>query len=137
MSLIANPVLSHAQVYYQGAVGAFVVFDVTESASFDAVQVWKEDVDNKLLLPNGQPIPVVLLANKVGGDFSINFTQIRKIITQTNQLSPNAILHVCVTTMHSLIPRHGLLPSACKYNPEVPSNSKCTTATHIYIFVKR
>ena len=61
-----------------------MVFDVTESASFDAVQIWKEDVDNKLLLPNGQPIPAVLLANKVGGDFSINFTQIRKIITQTN-----------------------------------------------------
>ena len=71
--IVTNPVISHTQVYYQGAVGAFVVFDVTEPASFDAVQMWKEDVDNKLLLPNGQPIPAVLLANKV---LSINFTQI-------------------------------------------------------------
>ena len=53
------------QVYYQGAVGAFVVFDVTQSKTFDAVQMWKDDVDNKLLLPNGKHIPAVLLANKV------------------------------------------------------------------------
>ena len=53
------------QVYYQGAVGAFVVFDVTQSKTFEAVQMWKDDVDNKLLLPNGKHIPAVLLANKV------------------------------------------------------------------------
>ena len=66
LSLSANPVLSTCiQVYYQGAVGAFVVFDVTQSKTFEAVQMWKEDVDNKLLLPNGKHIPAVLLANKV------------------------------------------------------------------------
>lgn len=27
--------------------------------------MWKSDLDNKVLLPNGQPIPAVLLANKV------------------------------------------------------------------------
>ena len=53
------------QVCYQGAMGAFVVFDVTQSKTFEAVQMWKEDVDNKLLLPNGKHIPAVLLANKV------------------------------------------------------------------------
>lgn len=53
------------QVYYKEAVGAFVVFDVTRLSTFEAVQMWKSDLDNKVLLPNGQPIPAVLLANKV------------------------------------------------------------------------
>ena len=53
------------QVYYKEAVGAFVVFDVTRLATFEAVQTWKKDLDNKVLLPNGKSIPAVLLANKV------------------------------------------------------------------------
>ena len=53
------------QVYYKEAVGAFVVFDVTRLSTFEAVQMWKADLDNKVLLPNGKPIPAVLLANKV------------------------------------------------------------------------
>lgn len=52
------------QVYYKEAVGAFVVFDVTRLSTFEAVQMWKQDLDNKVLLPNGKPIPAVLLANK-------------------------------------------------------------------------
>lgn len=28
--------------------------------------MWKADLDSKVLLPNGKPIPAVLLANKVG-----------------------------------------------------------------------
>ena len=53
------------QVYYKEAVGAFVVFDVTRLSTFEAVQMWKADLDNKVLLPNGKAIPAVLLANKV------------------------------------------------------------------------
>ena len=56
---------SGVQVYYKEAVGAFVVFDVTRLSTFEAVQMWKADLDNKVLLPNGKPIPAVLLANKV------------------------------------------------------------------------
>lgn len=56
---------SQSQVYYKEAVGAFVVFDVTRLSTFEAVQMWKADLDNKVLLPNGKPIPAVLLANKV------------------------------------------------------------------------
>ena len=55
----------HTQVYYKEAVGAFVVFDVTRLSTFEAVQMWKADLDNKVLLPNGKPIPAILLANKV------------------------------------------------------------------------
>eukprot|EP01103_Thecamoeba_quadrilineata_P008224 TRINITY_DN17991_c0_g1_i1.p1 TRINITY_DN17991_c0_g1~~TRINITY_DN17991_c0_g1_i1.p1 ORF type:complete len:217 (+),score=34.86 TRINITY_DN17991_c0_g1_i1:44-694(+) len=54
------------RVYYKEAVGAFVVFDVTRSGTFDAVQKWKNDIDCKVTLPgDDKPIPVVLLANKI------------------------------------------------------------------------
>ena len=53
------------RVYYKEAVGAFIVFDVTRVSTFEAVQKWKNDLDSKVHLPDGSPIPCVLLANKV------------------------------------------------------------------------
>jgi Ras-related protein Rab-32 len=53
------------RVYYKEAVGAFIVFDVTRSSTFDSVIKWKQDLDSKVQLPDGNPIPCVLLANKV------------------------------------------------------------------------
>lgn len=55
------------RVYYKEAVGAFVVFDVTRASTFEAVTKWKADLDNKVQLADGSPVPCVLLANKVGG----------------------------------------------------------------------
>jgi len=52
------------RVYYKEAVGALVVFDVTRVSTFEAVTKWKNDIDAKVMLPDGKPIPVVLLANK-------------------------------------------------------------------------
>lgn len=52
------------RVYYKEAVGAFIVFDVTRSGTFDCVNKWKEDLDSKVQLPDGSPIPCILLANK-------------------------------------------------------------------------
>jgi len=52
------------RVYYKEAVGAFIVFDVTRSSTFDSVIKWKQDLDSKVQLPDGNPIPCVLLANK-------------------------------------------------------------------------
>lgn len=53
------------RVYYKEAVGAFIVFDVTRTSSFDAVIKWKQDLDSKVQLPDGSSIPCILLANKV------------------------------------------------------------------------
>lgn len=53
------------RVYYKDAVGAFIVFDVTRVATFDAVDKWKQDLDSKVQLPGGSSIPCVLLGNKV------------------------------------------------------------------------
>uniref|UniRef100_G3QAW2 Ras-related protein Rab n=1 Tax=Gasterosteus aculeatus TaxID=69293 RepID=G3QAW2_GASAC len=52
------------RVYYREAVGALVVFDVTRASTFDAVLKWKEDLDSKVTLNPGRPVPAVLLANK-------------------------------------------------------------------------
>ncbi len=52
------------RVYYKEAVAAIVVFDVTRESTFEAVQKWKNDIDTKVLLPNGDNIPVILFANK-------------------------------------------------------------------------
>ncbi|EHA98963.1 Ras-related protein Rab-32 [Heterocephalus glaber] len=52
------------RVYYKEAVGAFVVFDISRGSTFEAVLKWKNDLDSKVHLPSGSPIPTVLLANK-------------------------------------------------------------------------
>ena len=52
------------RVYYKEAVGAFIVFDVTRADTFRSVDKWKTDLDTKVLLPDGRPIPCVLLGNK-------------------------------------------------------------------------
>ncbi|KAM6984198.1 ras-related protein Rab-38b [Tautogolabrus adspersus] len=52
------------RVYYREAMGAFIVYDVTRHSTFEAVVKWKEDLDSKLTLADGQSIATVLLANK-------------------------------------------------------------------------
>lgn len=51
-------------VYYKYAIAAIVVFDLSRPATFDAVLKWRDDVNSKVVLANGQPIPAILLANK-------------------------------------------------------------------------
>lgn len=53
------------RIYYKEAVGAFLVFDVSAPSSFNAVLKWKHDLDTKVCMADGQPIPCLLLANKV------------------------------------------------------------------------
>ncbi|CAG0897810.1 unnamed protein product [Cyprideis torosa] len=52
------------RVYYKEAVGCFIVFDASRTSTFEAVLKWKQDLDNKVVLPDGSSIPCVLLANK-------------------------------------------------------------------------
>ena len=55
---------SMTHVYYKEAVGAFIVFDLTRRPTFESVARWRQDIAEKVTLPEGQAIPVVLLANK-------------------------------------------------------------------------
>ncbi|KAL1919377.1 uncharacterized protein VTP21DRAFT_2070 [Calcarisporiella thermophila] len=55
------------RVYYKEALGALIVYDVTRHGTFEGVARWKNDLDQKVSLPElwgGGPIPAVLLANK-------------------------------------------------------------------------
>lgn len=65
------------RVYYKDALGAFIVFDVTRPATFDAVVKWKQDLDAKVSLEDGTPIPCVLLANKVSTYVNHRHTRIK------------------------------------------------------------
>nr|XP_040050127.1 ras-related protein Rab-7L1-like isoform X1 [Gasterosteus aculeatus aculeatus]XP_040050128.1 ras-related protein Rab-7L1-like isoform X1 [Gasterosteus aculeatus aculeatus]XP_040050129.1 ras-related protein Rab-7L1-like isoform X1 [Gasterosteus aculeatus aculeatus] len=56
--------ISMNRIYYKGALGCVVMFDVTNSASFLSCRHWKQDLDNKATLPDGNSIPCILLANK-------------------------------------------------------------------------
>ncbi|GAA5799659.1 rab32, member RAS oncoprotein [Helicostylum pulchrum] len=53
------------RVYCKGAVGAFVVYDVTRPKTFENVIKWKVDIDSKVQLVDGGGIPTILLANKI------------------------------------------------------------------------
>ena len=72
LSAKSTPAPIPYRVYYKDAVGAFLVFDVSRSDSFRAVEKWKTDLDSKVLLPDGRPIPCVLLGNKSDVDASLH-----------------------------------------------------------------
>ena len=51
-------------VYYKYAIAAVIVYDLSRPATFASVLKWHKDVNDKVMLPNGEPVPVILLANK-------------------------------------------------------------------------
>jgi small GTP-binding protein len=53
-----------SRLFYTHACGAVVVFDMYDRKSFESTIRWKEDIDQKVFLPDGSGIPVLLLANK-------------------------------------------------------------------------
>lgn len=57
-----------ARVYYKDAFGAMLVFDLSRRATFDTVKNWKDEIDAKVSLPDGQPLPVMLVGNKASGE---------------------------------------------------------------------
>lgn len=52
------------RVYYKYAIAAILVFDLSRPSTFDAVAKWREDLNSKVALADGTPIPAILLANK-------------------------------------------------------------------------
>ncbi|XP_046625875.1 ras-related protein Rab-32-like isoform X2 [Neodiprion virginianus] len=52
------------RVYYKYALAAALVFDISRIATFQSVKKWLVDLREKITLPDGSNIPVVLLANK-------------------------------------------------------------------------
>ena len=79
---------------------------MTRVATLEAVEKWKVDLDNKTFLPNGHPIPVVLLANKVCVFITIrhnllpvfnlrlNFRVTKRVCLQKNKLNNIVVTRV-------------------------------------------
>lgn len=73
-------------VYYKSAVAACIVFDVSNPKTMEAVTKWKDDLDQKVQLPNGEPVPAILLANKVRFRFHNFFRLIYRILCREKKL---------------------------------------------------
>ncbi|CAM9641098.1 unnamed protein product [Pylaiella littoralis] len=53
------------RVYFKGALGALIVYDISRPQTFDSAAKWKQELDASITLPNGRGLPAVLLGNKV------------------------------------------------------------------------
>ncbi|XP_070515804.1 ras-related protein Rab-38-like isoform X3 [Cardiocondyla obscurior] len=66
------------RVYYKYAVAAALVFDISRAATFQSMKKWLMDLREKVTLPDGSGIPVVLLANKCDISVAVTDEQISK-----------------------------------------------------------
>eukprot|EP00753_Platysulcus_tardus_P001121 PLAT11078.1.p2 GENE.PLAT11078.1~~PLAT11078.1.p2 ORF type:complete len:222 (+),score=87.40 PLAT11078.1:14-679(+) len=55
---------SIARAYYQNAYGAMLVYDASSEETFEDTIKWKNELDSKVCLPNGKPLPILLVGNK-------------------------------------------------------------------------
>jgi small GTP-binding protein len=54
-----------SRIFYTHAVAAVICYDLFDKASLMSAAKWKKDIDSKVFLPSNEPIPVLLLGNKV------------------------------------------------------------------------
>jgi small GTP-binding protein len=52
------------KIYYKNAVGALIVYDLNERRSFDVVDNWRRDIEEKLPDDQGARIPIMMIGNK-------------------------------------------------------------------------
>ena len=64
-----------ATSYYRKALGAVIVCDA-EKPLYSNLMKWKEDLDEKTSLPNGNPTPTVLMVNKTDSAGSVDSTKL-------------------------------------------------------------
>ena len=71
-----------------------MIYDVTQRTSLDHCLQWKKDIDDVVQLSNGDPIPIVLIANKVLCE--LNFAQ------NSKELHVHRLTVVDLTVNHSV-----------------------------------
>merc|ERR1712065_3085 len=55
---------SMTRAYYKHCIAAVIVYDITREPTFEAVIKCKRDIDSKVMLANGDPVPTLLLATR-------------------------------------------------------------------------
>ncbi|XP_077987592.1 ras-related protein Rab-7L1-like [Glandiceps talaboti] len=55
---------SMTRVYYKDAAACVIMFDITAKKTFQNITKWKRDLDSKVSLSDGRPVPCLLIANK-------------------------------------------------------------------------
>ncbi|EZA62025.1 ras-related protein Rab-38 [Ooceraea biroi] len=71
------------RVYYKYAVAAALVFDISRAATFQSMKKWLNDLREKVTLPDGADIPIVLLANKCDVSVAVTNEQISKFCKES------------------------------------------------------
>jgi Ras-related protein Rab-32 len=75
------------RVYYKSAIAAIICFDISRPSTLDNVKKWKDDINDKVALPDGNPIPMILLATKCDlPDISIDQHKMSKFVQENNFL---------------------------------------------------
>lgn len=90
------------RVYYQDAVGCFIVCDVTRESTLEGAKLWKADFDRKVTVFGGSPVPCVLLANKVGQSYLTYMFHVNLTEHGDNHTPPP----VCIVTIHRRLILH-------------------------------
>lgn len=65
-------------IYNFHRVAAALVFDISRAATFQSMKKWLNDLREKVTLPDGTDVPVVLLANKCDVSVAVTNEQIAK-----------------------------------------------------------
>ncbi|EMH73728.1 Rab family GTPase [Entamoeba histolytica HM-1:IMSS-B] len=73
-----------SRVYYNGALGAIVMCDVTNKNSIEGAMKWKANIDDRVLF-NNEKIPVLLVGNKT--DLIQDEAQLKAIQYQLGEIS--------------------------------------------------
>jgi Ras-related protein Rab-32 len=76
------------RVYYKFAIAAVICFDISRPSTLDNVKKWRDDISEKVVLPDGSPIPMILLANKCDlPDITIDKAKMNRFATQNGFLA--------------------------------------------------
>ena len=75
------------RVYYKDAHACIIMFDLSQRGTFANALKWKKDLDSKCTLPDGSPVPCVLLANKVNSIWLTVKSFIIEIVDEKNKSS--------------------------------------------------
>ena len=60
------------QIFFRDAAAAFVVFDLTRRATFEAVRRWKEDLDSKVVTSDGAKVGHDAIGVSVDSNFTFS-----------------------------------------------------------------